>query len=49
MKVEVAILGSPSLIVLNMVSVDLKQQVEVDVLGSPSLTVLTVSVVLKQH
>ena len=33
MKVEVAVLGSPSLIVLNMVSVDVKQ----DVLGSQSL------------
>ena len=60
MKVEVAVLGSPSLMVL-MVSVDVKQhwniaselrscvKVEVDVLGSPSLTVPMVSVDVKQH
>ena len=57
-KVEVAVLGSPSLTVL-MVSVDIKQhrrtelrscvKVEVDVLGSPFLTALMVYVDLKQH
>ena len=55
MKVEVAVLGSPSLIVL-MVSVDVKQhctelrscmKVEVAVLGSPSLISRTVSVDVK--
>ena len=60
MKVEVAVLASPSLISL-MVSVDVKQhfvsvsefrscvKVEVAVLGSPSLTSLMVSVDVKQH
>ena len=60
MKVEVAVLGSPSLVVL-MVSVDVKQRLElsadlrscvkvlVAVLGSPSLVVLVVSVDVKQH
>ena len=58
MKVEVAVLGSPSLIIL-MVSVTVKQhqrtelrncvKVEVDVLGSPSLMVLMVPVDAKQH
>ena len=58
MKVEVAVLGSPSLTVLT-VSVDVKQHlrtelrscvtVEVAVPGSLSLTVLTVSVDVKQH
>ena len=59
MKVEVDVLGSPSLTVL-MVSVDVKRhgvdtelrsftKVEVDVLGSPSLIVRTVSVGVKQH
>ena len=60
MKVEVAVLGSPSLIVL-MVSVGVKQhwntaselrrcgEVEVAVLGSPSLIALTVSVDVKLH
>ena len=58
MKVEVAVLGSPSLIVL-MDSVDVKQhraselrscvKVEVAVLGSPSLIVLMYSVDVKQH
>ena len=51
MKVEVAVLGSLSIIVPK-VSVDVKQleleaelkSVEVDVLGSPSLIVLTASV-----
>ena len=53
-KVEVAVLGSPSLRVL-MVSVDVKSEfrgcvkVEVAVLGSPSLRVLMVSVDVKQH
>ena len=60
-KVEVAVLGSPSLISL-MVSVDVKQhvyqsvselrscvKVEVAVLGSPSLISLMVSVDAKQH
>ena len=57
-KVEVAVLGSPSLTV-HTVSVDAKQhwrtelrscvKVEVDVLGSPSLVVRTVSVDVKQH
>ena len=48
MKVEVAILGSPSL----MVSVDAKRhcmKVEVAVMGSLSLTVLMVCVDVKQH
>ena len=44
MKVEVDVLGSPSLTVRT-VSVD----VEVDVLDSPSLTVHPVSVDVKQH
>ena len=57
MKVEVAVLGSPALIVLT-VSVDIKQhrtmpgsrvKVGVAVLGSPPPTVLTVSVDVKQH
>ena len=59
MKVEVAALGSPSLISL-MVSVDVKQhystsdlkncvKVEVVALGSPSLINLMVSVDVKQH
>ena len=61
MKVEVAVLGSPSRITL-MVSVDVKQhgtqrmpdlrscvKVEVDVLGSPSLISLVVSVDIKQQ
>ena len=59
MNVEVAVLGSPSLIV-HTASVDVKQhcsiselrssvKVEVAVLGSPSLTVPTVSVDVKQH
>ena len=59
MKVEVAVLGSPSLIVL-MVSVDVEKhyllsefrscvKVEVAVLGSPSLTVLMVSVDVEKH
>ena len=57
MRVEVSVLGSPSLIVL-MVSVDVKPhrnefrscvKVEVAVLGSPSLIVLMVSVDVKQH
>ena len=59
MKVEVAVLGSPSLIVPT-VSVGVKQhwtnvselscvKVEVAVLVSPSLTVLMVSVDVKQH
>ena len=57
MKVEVAVLGPPSLIVL-MVSVDVKQhwtnmrscvKVEVAVLGPPSLIVLMVSVDVKQQ
>ena len=47
MKVEVAVLGSPSLIVLK-VSVEEEEEgtvkVEVAVLGSPSLIVLKVSV-----
>ena len=58
-KDEVAVLGSPSLMVL-MVSVDVKQhelaeylrncvKVEEGVLGSPSQTVLMVSVDVKQH
>ena len=56
-KVEVAVLGSPALIVLT-VSVDVKQhrtmpgsrvKVGVAVLGSPPPTVLTVSVDVKQH
>ena len=60
-KVEAAVLGSPSLIVC-MVSVDVKQlwneslserrscvKVEVAVLGSPSLIVFMVSVDVKQH
>ena len=59
-KVEVAVLGSPSVIVL-MVSVDVKQywnigselrscvKIEVAVLGSPSVIVLMVSVDVKQH
>ena len=55
MKVEVAVLGSPSLISL-MVSVDIMQhlkklgscvKVEVAVLGSPSLIILMVSVAVK--
>ena len=54
---EVAVLGSPSLIVRT-VSVDVKQhwanmrscvKVEVAVLGSPSLIVLMVSVDVKKH
>ena len=49
MKVEVAVPGSPSLIVLKMVSVDVKKQVELDVLGSQSLISLVVSVDIKQH
>ena len=57
-KVEVDDLGSLSLTVLNIVSVDVKQhwtelsscvKVEVDVLGSPSLIVFTVHVDVKQH
>ena len=55
MKVEVAVLGSPSLTVL-MVSVDVKQHsfraqelCEVAVLGSSSLIVLMVSVDMKHH
>ena len=61
MKVQVAVLGSTSLIVL-MASVYVKQnlnsrvselrscvKVEVAVLGSPSLIVLMVSVDVKQH
>ena len=50
MKVKVAVLGSPSLI-LRTVSVDAKATLdeEVDVLGSPSLTVRKVSVDVKQH
>ena len=56
MKVEVAVLGSPSLIIF-IVSVDVKQherrrscvKVEVAVLGSPSLIVLMVSVDVKQR
>ena len=60
MKVEVAVLGSLSLIVL-MVHVDVKQhrkdrselrscvKVEVAVLGSPSLRSLMVSVDVKLH
>ena len=58
MKVEVAVLGSPSLTVRT-VLVDVKQhqrkelrscvKVEVSVLGSPSLTVRTVFVDVKQH
>ena len=61
MKVEVAVLGSPSQKVFT-VSVDVKQhrtdkrsefrsyvEVEVDVLGSQSLIVCTVSVDVKQH
>ena len=61
MKVEAAVLDSPSLIVL-MVSVDVQKQsncsiselrscvkAELDVLGSPSLIVLMVSVDVKQH
>ena len=59
MRVEVAVLGSPSLIVRK-VPVDVKQhcrtelrscgvKVEVAVLGSPSLVVLTVCVDIKQH
>ena len=58
MNVEVAVLGSPSLIVL-IVSVDVKQhskklrscvKVEVDIKGSPSLIVLNmVSLDVKQH
>ena len=56
-KVEV-VLGSPSPIVLKMVSVDVKQHlkklsscvnVEVAVLGSPSLISLMVSVDIMQH
>ena len=57
-KVEVDVLGSPSLTVL-MVSVDVKQhrraelrscvKVEVVILSSPSLTVLMVSVDVRQH
>ena len=48
MKVEVAVLGSPSLKVL-MVSVDVKHvKVQVAVLGSQSLITLTVSVNVKQ-
>ena len=55
MKVEVAVLGSPSLLVL-MVSVDVKQHrttncvnVVVAILGSSSVIVLVVSVDVKQH
>ena len=60
MKVEVAVLDSPGLIVRR-VSVDVKQhwtnvselrscvKVEVAVLGSPSLIVRRVSVDVKQH
>ena len=50
-EVEVAVLGSPPLIVF-MVSVDVKQhcvKVEVAVLGSSPLIVLMVSVDVKQH
>ena len=50
-KVEVAVLGSPSLKVF-MFSADVKQhceKVEVAVLGSPSLTVLMVSKKKKEH
>ena len=58
-KVEVSVLGSPSLTVRT-VLVDVKQhqrkelrscavKVEVAVLGSPSLTVRTVLVDVKQH
>ena len=60
LKIEVDVLGSQTLIVLNMVSVDVNQhfkklrsclKVEVDALGSPSLTVriIMVSVDLNQH
>ena len=56
MKVGVAVLGSPSLIVL-MVSVDVSKatlnfycvKVKVTALGSPSLIVPKVSVDVKQH
>ena len=60
MKVQVAVLGSPSLTV-PMVSLDVKQhwniaselrscvKVQVAVLGSPSLTVPMVSLAVKQH
>ena len=61
MEVEVAVLGSPSLISLT-VSVDVKHhvsisgfefrscvKVEVDVLGSPSLIVRTVFADVQQH
>ena len=60
MKVEVDVLGSPSLMIL-MISVDVKQhwniasklrscvKVEVDVLGSQSLKSLMVLVDVKQH
>ena len=53
MKVEVDVLGSPSLIV-RVVSVNVSElrscmKFEVDVLGSPSLLVLMVSVDVKQH
>ena len=60
MKVEVVVLGSPSVIVL-MVSLDVKQhwnialefrscvKVEVAVLVSPSLIVFMVSMDVKQH
>ena len=58
-KVEVDVLGSPSLIVRTLsVDIELKLRhselrscvkVEVDVLGSPSLIVRTLSVDVKQH
>ena len=53
MKVEVDVLGSPSLIV-RVVSVNASElrscmKFEVDVLGSPSLLVLMVSVDVKHH
>ena len=52
-KVEVDVLGSPSLIV-RVVSVNVSElrscmKFEVDVLGSPSLLVLMVSVDVKHH
>ena len=50
-KVEVAVLCSPSLIVHNLKSLWFRScvKVEVDVLGSPSLIVLMGSVDVKQH
>ena len=48
MKVEVVVLGSPSLI-SHIVSADCYVKVEVVVLGSPSPIVLMVSENVKQH